>query len=614
MTTLKQIDLSRLAGSLPLVIGITGHRDLRLEDDEPLKGEVRAIFRQLRQSFPHTPLVLLSPLADGADRLAAWVALAEGLVLIVPLPMPRADYEQDFVTASSLAEFDDLLTRAETWFELPPPESHARTEATDPQARRDACYANCGAFIVQHSHLLLALWDGNTDDLVGGTSQTIRFQLEGIPQSIGPHANALEIPETGPVYHLVTPRHKNPTTASPPFTLHKLYPGVSHLHGVAALAPPVLPSGAVRKHRVATGAEVGNRAIAFERIFRQMDTFNRDALSFAPKLPSEREAAKEDLFGRDDLVARSRTLDAIADGYAVANLMSIAFRKRTVLAARAIFLGAWIAVFAFDFYAHLSAKQPGFLLLYLLALLAAFAVNDRVRRGDYMNKYLDYRALAEVLRIQFFWRLADIEASVADRYLGKQRSELDWIRSAIRFTMLLADAPQTESALASSPPRDRLDAVVSRWVQEQREYFHRAIQRDQRQLARMKLRIRLLFTLALLIAAAVFVLQIAPTLLRVPDLIGGALDSFIFLAGLLPATAAVLEGYVNKRGYAEHVKQYERLHDLFARAAASLTTALEHDRLGEVKRIIHDLGVEALAENGDWVLLHRSRPLDVPRG
>jgi hypothetical protein len=34
----------------------------------------------------------------------------------------------------------------------------------------------------------------------------------------------------------------------------------------------------------------------------------------------------------------------------------------------------------------------------------------------------------------------------------------------------------------------------------------------------------------------------------------------------------------------------------------------------ELTALIEELGKEALSENGDWILLHRDRPLDVPHG
>ena len=59
-----------LTAPLSLVIGVTGHRDLCPEDREALEARVRAIFVELQNRYPATPLVLLSPLAEGADRLA----------------------------------------------------------------------------------------------------------------------------------------------------------------------------------------------------------------------------------------------------------------------------------------------------------------------------------------------------------------------------------------------------------------------------------------------------------------------------------------------------------------------------------------------------------------
>src|SRR5207249_3830010 len=83
---------------------------------------------------------------------------------------------------------------------------------------------------------------------------------------------------------------------------------------------------------------------------------------------------------------------------------------------------------------HIFADQ-NFLLLYLLAFSFAFAWFYRARALELKTKYLDYRALAEGLRIQFFWQLADLKDSVADYYMRKQKSELDWIRNAVRTSM-----------------------------------------------------------------------------------------------------------------------------------------------------------------------------------
>src|SRR5688572_15949462 len=86
-------------GSLPITIGITGHRDIRPEDVPMLEAAVGKILDEIAAACPATPLYVINSLAEGADRLAARVALKHGAKIVVPLPMSRELYETDFETA-----------------------------------------------------------------------------------------------------------------------------------------------------------------------------------------------------------------------------------------------------------------------------------------------------------------------------------------------------------------------------------------------------------------------------------------------------------------------------------------------------------------------------------
>src|SRR4051812_43807947 len=81
-----------LPDRLPLVIGVTGHRDLRDQDIPRLEETVAAIIDGLRHDYlgrgGETPIIVMSSLAEGADRLVARVALAQGARLVAPMPMP----------------------------------------------------------------------------------------------------------------------------------------------------------------------------------------------------------------------------------------------------------------------------------------------------------------------------------------------------------------------------------------------------------------------------------------------------------------------------------------------------------------------------------------------
>src|SRR5690242_9793274 len=56
--------MTPLPDRLPLVIGVTGHRDLRDQDVPTLEREVAAIFARLRHDYLHgdteTPIIVLS--------------------------------------------------------------------------------------------------------------------------------------------------------------------------------------------------------------------------------------------------------------------------------------------------------------------------------------------------------------------------------------------------------------------------------------------------------------------------------------------------------------------------------------------------------------------------
>jgi hypothetical protein len=53
---------------------------------------------------------------------------------------------------------------------------------------------------------------------------------------------------------------------------------------------------------------------------------------------------------------------------------------------------------------------------------------------------------------------------------------------------------------------------------------------------------------------------------------------------------------------------------LMQRASYRLRAAIDGGNIEAAQRIIYEAGCEALDENGDWLLLHRDRPVEVPLG
>src|SRR3954462_12504642 len=103
----------RQTGGPPLVFGISGHRDLVASNLPELRRQLDTVLGSFCAAYPGHRFELLSPLAEGADRLAAEVALARGITLRVPMPMVQSEYEKDFPERESLEEFRKLLNAAE---------------------------------------------------------------------------------------------------------------------------------------------------------------------------------------------------------------------------------------------------------------------------------------------------------------------------------------------------------------------------------------------------------------------------------------------------------------------------------------------------------------------
>ncbi len=204
---------------VPLVIGVTGHRDPRGEDIEELKRRVGQVFDGLARDYltadGATPIVVLSSLAEGADQLVASVALERGVILIAPLPMPLEEYRKDFqfgLTPNALSEFDRLLARAAAAPEMPLLDG-ATIEALRDDARRRAMqYREAGLYIVRHCQILLALWDCDESDVkTGGTAEIVRRQREGAPLENAASVRAcIDGTESGPIVTIVTPRRHTP--------------------------------------------------------------------------------------------------------------------------------------------------------------------------------------------------------------------------------------------------------------------------------------------------------------------------------------------------------------------------------------------------------------------
>ena len=176
---------------LVVQIGVTGHRPNRLSPqiaaDLPRQCEqvlkvIAALASRAHDPLLHSPepplLRILSPLAEGADRIVAHAGLALGADLQCPLPFHAEEYCRDFATETSREEFDTLLARASAVFQA--------DGARDAEA---AAYERIGRIVLEQSDFLIAIWDGEPAAGQGGTTQIVEEALAQNAPIIWLHAS-----------------------------------------------------------------------------------------------------------------------------------------------------------------------------------------------------------------------------------------------------------------------------------------------------------------------------------------------------------------------------------------------------------------------------------------
>jgi hypothetical protein len=137
-------------------VGISGHQDRPgIDWDWVRKSIATELDAQRAQQA-------LSSLAAGSDQVFADVAVGRGCQLEAVLPMP--DYRAR-LSGDAQAEYDRLLGMSKV--------------TTLPGAENDEqAYFNAGAYIVDYSDVLVAIWDERPAKGFGGTADVVKYALE----------------------------------------------------------------------------------------------------------------------------------------------------------------------------------------------------------------------------------------------------------------------------------------------------------------------------------------------------------------------------------------------------------------------------------------------------
>lgn len=638
---------------LPILVGITGHRDIHPAAAAGVRQATRDALAELAKTFP-AQLLVVTALAEGADQLAAEVAEELGIGLVAVSPMPLGRYRTTIEDPAAALALDRLwhspavVQRIELpMLDLPEPSDAAQ-------------YEQLGLLLSRRSHILLALWNGDDPERQGQPHHTPRQTRGGTPHVVAIRqsgerdeaasdvigrgvlfeqvSSRLNRSLDGPILQVVTPRRKDDGRAS--------LGGGRMVHPAGTLlwwwdipAAPA-PDGLLQRIRYAfKPAEHGHapgRADWTTVSAAELDglipadlrRIRMAGLSLAQEAAQRAKSAAagssylctdDQLSGRRDTAGLRRLRDLFdavdADASATqrklfgAWLPGLPWPKSFARWFRGTPLGALLlfaaavptATLCFEIFTELG-HNPWWLAGYFVSLLVPLLFYASVvRPGRWQERYQDHRALAEGLRVQFFWAASGLRTAVADSYLRHQRGALGWIRLALQGPALLA-------LVAADGGTPDLVFLRARWISDQAKYFGREASAQSVAAGRMQLGARLSIG-TLFVGAAILLCVVAGHGWHYPHSHPEYLAELPLVAlGTLPAAVAFFLIIAESRAYEEHAHAYDLARDVFTEADRQAGLLPQHD-VQALYGLLLALGHEALTENAIWIATHRTRPV-----
>ncbi|MGH1403830.1 MAG: hypothetical protein ACRBDL_06265 [Alphaproteobacteria bacterium] len=548
---------------IPITIGIVGHRDLPSEDLPMLRAALQKALREIKDRFPNSPLLCVTSLADGADQLGFDVAHKEQIDNLVILPMPYKDYLEDFGDNP-----DHFITRwenADQTYILP------QISAT---LERDLQYESAASLISSNVHFLIALWDGKSTNLKGGTGDTVYRRLE--PQILDnnvlfnwlcPSRETLKFSETGPLLHIHTRRSDKENN---------------------------IPVGKI-EWKNPQWLKTKNRK-AFFTLMDDHDRLNKDI-----KNRGTFEIDKyQQLMTKEELQSlQEEPIDILR--FSVLDSLAIRLRKYQRWFLFLMIFLSWTVLFFYEMYGNSSYDNLNFYMgCYLGTMILSWLIYKLISHLHWHDRFIDYRAFSEALRVQFFWKRYGIQANVADFCLEEQIYDLSWIRFGLRSCYL--------SSLSNYPININREEVYNLWISGQEAYFKNSRLHNEKYMTLFKkLTPTFLFSgIALIILHSILAnIFILGSHSIETEKYENLLDIILNVSVILPTIAIVIELFIKIEGYEEHLNQYEKMSKVYQKAHSILSDDTINNS------IIMELGKSALTENAFWLNTHRSKHIQI---
>ena len=175
-----------------IYIGIAGNRDISNEQSIFIKENIENFLKKSLENKSFEEIVVLTPLADGVDRIIADVVLDNfsDMRILIPLPFSENLYKNTFEKGlktnnisqeNSIKEYEDILQKIkkhnkcdDIYINLEFDKENYLNQNIDEQRKiRNEQYYLLGEYLIEKSDNLIAVYDKNREIKKGSTLEIV---------------------------------------------------------------------------------------------------------------------------------------------------------------------------------------------------------------------------------------------------------------------------------------------------------------------------------------------------------------------------------------------------------------------------------------------------------
>ena len=665
---------------IPLIISVAGHTDIDASDIPYIEECLDNLLSELKtkdengNAFTNEDIILMSALAEGSDRIVARWAMRNGIHVGPVLPIDNEAFENSFSGTGYGSDNDGIAEAIKRSIDdfhsiLDDKMCYSPVYISNGRRNKVKAFAELSAYMVSNSHILIGIWDGRRYDTRGGTYDAIRMAYEGVD-----HDLITSMPSTAPVFMknkvagtstlnagedtLIYWIEVNRTSSKDElekkfckkedmdrvpvkncgyFYNESLQVFESGRTILGRMTDRLLiklgrkkartedPTGTIGSGRVFDGMTRLYKDIpfAFELSFGRLKQLNADINEYRKGVKGPRN--EECLYGEDtdasgEEIVKDGCMSDMKDRFVDIFRISEQYKKRNGFEATGLLLAQSLVTVLFSLMILFSGSIVLNISYSVMYIAVTYFMWGHARRHTH-TRYVEYRALAESLRVQYYWGILGMNDTVTMNCYGYLKNGMSWVRAVLKGCCSVFTNDYYPSL--DREPKDRADFAKRYWIQEKIRYLEKDEDERIKKARRTSAIVEVFEIASMILALTLSVL----TILYLEKLD----DTWVFIDGkfvknviifpdvnfnlgmmiklVIIVTAFFLSIFVSMRSrqFTDTPQQSQAKHLMYTLALKKLndinSATGTHETRNDANRmaILHEMGIQEIDQNNDWV-------------